>query len=215
MWFPAAWPETYSFTLSAAIEAGLPIVASEIGAFPERLAGRPLTWLIPPTLDPAAWLTLFERVAIRLRTPPGRNGRARTDPVPDGRRAGSALAADGRVPARSGPGNAAAASPALPLTAPPAARPAREPPPKALPTRGPAPGSLIAPRRDGALIDLRRAGATSVLVIPETFDDHGPFGSYTPCAHIRLLRPLDHPATGHGLTATMADAATARRYAPT
>ena len=67
IWFPAPWPETYSFTLSAAIDAGLPIVASEIGAFPERLAGRPLTWLIPPTLDPAAWLTLFESVAVTIR----------------------------------------------------------------------------------------------------------------------------------------------------
>jgi GT2 family glycosyltransferase len=37
--FPALWPETYSYTLSAAIASGLPIVAPGIGAFPERLAG--------------------------------------------------------------------------------------------------------------------------------------------------------------------------------
>ncbi|HET8997228.1 MAG TPA: glycosyltransferase, partial [Acetobacteraceae bacterium] len=48
VWFPAQWPETYSYTLSAAIEAGLPIVASRIGAFPERLDGRPLSWLLDP-----------------------------------------------------------------------------------------------------------------------------------------------------------------------
>src|SRR2546427_7883740 len=35
-WFPAQWPETYSYTLSACLAAGLPIVAPEIGAFPER-----------------------------------------------------------------------------------------------------------------------------------------------------------------------------------
>ena len=29
IWFPVSWPETYSFTLSAAIEAGLPIMANQ------------------------------------------------------------------------------------------------------------------------------------------------------------------------------------------
>ena len=38
--FPARWPETYSYTLSYALETGLPIVAPNIGAFTERLAGR-------------------------------------------------------------------------------------------------------------------------------------------------------------------------------
>ena len=55
-WFPAQWPETYSFTLSAAIEAGLPIVASRIGAFPERLEGRPNTWLVDPAAPSKHWL---------------------------------------------------------------------------------------------------------------------------------------------------------------
>jgi hypothetical protein len=36
--FPAQWPETYSYTLTAAIASGLPIVATNLGAFPERLA---------------------------------------------------------------------------------------------------------------------------------------------------------------------------------
>jgi hypothetical protein len=57
-------------------------------------------------------------------------------------------------------------------------------------------------------VELRRDGATSVVVIPETFDD----GSFTPCAYIRLLLPLDHPETGRGLTVTVADAAEAARY---
>ena len=38
-----------SYTLSFALDAGLPIVAPEIGAFRERLAGRPLTRLFPMT----------------------------------------------------------------------------------------------------------------------------------------------------------------------
>jgi glycosyltransferase involved in cell wall biosynthesis len=65
-WFPGAWPETFSYTLSAAIEAGLPIAAARIGAFPERLAGRPLTWLADAASSPAAWLSLFERVRAEL-----------------------------------------------------------------------------------------------------------------------------------------------------
>lgn len=38
--FPAQWPETYSYTLSYALASGLPIIAPDIGAFPERLANR-------------------------------------------------------------------------------------------------------------------------------------------------------------------------------
>ena len=63
VWFPASWPETWSFTLSAAIDAGLPIAAASIGAFPERLSGRSLTWLTPPSMDPADYLALFRSVA--------------------------------------------------------------------------------------------------------------------------------------------------------
>jgi len=47
VWFPAQWPETYSYTLSEAFAAGLPVVATSIGAFPERLSGRPWSWLAP------------------------------------------------------------------------------------------------------------------------------------------------------------------------
>jgi hypothetical protein len=40
IFFPAQWPETYSYTLSHALNSGLPIIAPSIGAFPERLSGR-------------------------------------------------------------------------------------------------------------------------------------------------------------------------------
>lgn len=46
-WFPALWPETYCDNLSAAIQAGLPIVAPNIGAFQEILHQRSYTWIIP------------------------------------------------------------------------------------------------------------------------------------------------------------------------
>jgi hypothetical protein len=62
VWFPAIWPEVYSYTLSAAIEGGLPIVAPKIGAFPERLEGRPLTWVVDSYQKPDEWLKLFEKV---------------------------------------------------------------------------------------------------------------------------------------------------------
>ncbi len=40
IFFPAQCPETYSYTLSYALDSGLPIIAPNIGAFPERLSGR-------------------------------------------------------------------------------------------------------------------------------------------------------------------------------
>jgi len=72
IWFPANVPETYSYTLSSAIAAGLPIVAPPLGAFPERLANRPLTWTVEATTDGAASATAFAEVRRTLeRQPPG------------------------------------------------------------------------------------------------------------------------------------------------
>jgi GT2 family glycosyltransferase/glycosyltransferase involved in cell wall biosynthesis len=51
VWFPALWPETYSYTLSACVEAGLPIVAPDLGAFPERLYQQPYSWILPWNLS--------------------------------------------------------------------------------------------------------------------------------------------------------------------
>ncbi len=66
VWFPARWPETYSYTLSAALAAGLPIVAPPLGAFPERLVGRPLTWAAEATTDTVALGRLFAEVRTAL-----------------------------------------------------------------------------------------------------------------------------------------------------
>jgi len=55
IWFPSQVPETYSYTLSAAIVGDAAIVASDLGAFPERLAGRPRTALVPWDASPAEW----------------------------------------------------------------------------------------------------------------------------------------------------------------
>ena len=76
VWFPAQWPETYSYTLTAAIDAGLPIVATRLGAFSERLEGRPLTWLVDPEASADDWLATFDTVRgelMRQRKPIARH----------------------------------------------------------------------------------------------------------------------------------------------
>lgn len=50
--FPAQWPETYSYTLSYALASGLPIIAPDIGAFPERLANREHTLVYRFGIEP-------------------------------------------------------------------------------------------------------------------------------------------------------------------
>jgi GT2 family glycosyltransferase/glycosyltransferase involved in cell wall biosynthesis len=54
-WLPSLWPETYSYTLSIALDAGLPVFAFDIGAIARRLkaAGQdggllPLDWASHP-----------------------------------------------------------------------------------------------------------------------------------------------------------------------
>ncbi len=58
-WFPAQWPETYSYTLSASLQAGLPVIAPDLGAFPERLGGRPWSWVVRWDMSAAECLDLF------------------------------------------------------------------------------------------------------------------------------------------------------------
>jgi len=163
IWFPAQWPETFSFTLSAAIDAGLPIVASDIGAFPERLAGYPHSWLVDPDAAPERWCAAFADVRQAVSKPL---------PAPD-RRERSARVADFYADVY-------------------------------LPPRLPAPAV-----RARGQTDLRRPGRLSAVVIPECYEDAG---GPTPCAFIRLLQPLDHPACGEGIDTVVASAEDALRY---
>jgi|GEM_PF-1993309 len=57
IFFPARCPETYSYTLSYALDSGLPIIAPDIGAFPERLSGRDQTWVYPLDMTASELLT--------------------------------------------------------------------------------------------------------------------------------------------------------------
>lgn len=65
-WFPGSCPETYSYTLSACLRAGLPVVAPQIGAFPERLAERDRTWLFQVDPTPSEMLALLLEVREQL-----------------------------------------------------------------------------------------------------------------------------------------------------
>jgi glycosyltransferase involved in cell wall biosynthesis len=52
IFFPAQCAETFSYTLSAALDTGLPVIATDLGALPERLAHRDnaciVHWSAPP-----------------------------------------------------------------------------------------------------------------------------------------------------------------------
>lgn len=185
-WFPAQWPETYSYTLSAAIDAGLPIVATDIGAFAERLAGRPRTWLADPASTPAEWLALFETVRGELMSRrPAAKGRPR--PLQD-----DFYATEYLTPS--------------PAAAPPRQRR------KAAQAAETSPGAY--PREDAPVRrrvrDVRQPGRKTVVVIPERFDN----GRMSPCAFIRLLLPLDHPDIGADVDVIVADAREALDYRP-
>ena len=47
IWFTSTWPETYSYTLSASIFAGRPVLVPNLGAFPERIKLNPMAWTFP------------------------------------------------------------------------------------------------------------------------------------------------------------------------
>ena len=70
VWFPQPIPETYSYTLTAAIDSGLPIAAARIGALPERLEDRPLTWLIDAAMPAEEWLATFRSIREQLKMVP-------------------------------------------------------------------------------------------------------------------------------------------------
>ncbi|OHB49669.1 MAG: hypothetical protein A2Y10_05800 [Planctomycetes bacterium GWF2_41_51] len=62
IWYPALWPEVYSYTLSAGFDACLPVAVPNLGAFPERIAGRRWSWLCQWNLNPADWAKFFVHI---------------------------------------------------------------------------------------------------------------------------------------------------------
>lgn len=54
IFLPSVWPETWSYTLTYALETGLPIVSFDLGAIAERLRGLPRGLLLPLATRPGA-----------------------------------------------------------------------------------------------------------------------------------------------------------------
>jgi len=67
--FPAQVPETFSYTLSAAMDAGLPIVATDLGALPQRLTSHGPHRIVPWNAGAAAMNDALLAIA---REPPSR-----------------------------------------------------------------------------------------------------------------------------------------------
>ena len=65
IWFPALWPETYSYTLSASLASGLPVVAPNLGAFGERLVQRDWTWICDWDQTAKEWLAFFDQIRLQ------------------------------------------------------------------------------------------------------------------------------------------------------
>ncbi len=55
VWFPALWPETYSYTLSECLTLGLPVLASDLGALSDRLENRAHSWVFPWHMSGKEW----------------------------------------------------------------------------------------------------------------------------------------------------------------
>lgn len=55
VWFPALWPETYSYTLSECFRLGLPVLVSDLGALADRIKLRPHSWVFPWDLSGREW----------------------------------------------------------------------------------------------------------------------------------------------------------------
>jgi GT2 family glycosyltransferase/glycosyltransferase involved in cell wall biosynthesis len=62
VWYPALWPETYSYTLSVALHQGLPVVVPDIGAFVERVTGRGLSVIRPWDTSIEQWADFFAQL---------------------------------------------------------------------------------------------------------------------------------------------------------
>ncbi len=72
--FASAAPETYSFTLTAAMQTGRPIVATNLGAFVERLVDYPAKEMFPYDLSGEGLASLLNGYATRLRDAPSSIG---------------------------------------------------------------------------------------------------------------------------------------------
>jgi GT2 family glycosyltransferase len=66
--YPQRWPETFSYTLSAGLISGRPLLAPRIGAFIERLAGDDWARLYDLEATPSEIVAELEEVRLRIVT---------------------------------------------------------------------------------------------------------------------------------------------------
>ena len=57
------WPETFSYTLSELVDAGVPVIAGNLGAQGERIERCRLGWTVPDIRDPAATLAILDQIS--------------------------------------------------------------------------------------------------------------------------------------------------------
>lgn len=69
IWFPVRLPETYSFTLSAALRSGRPIAVPDIGALAERVTGSPAVMVYPWAAEPAEITEVLQELSSMQRSP--------------------------------------------------------------------------------------------------------------------------------------------------
>jgi hypothetical protein len=85
LWFPSQVPESYSFTLGAALRSGRPVVANDLGALSERLRGVAWAWLTSPQWGVEQTLEFFLDIRrknfLRYLPPPTPSG---PNATPDG-----------------------------------------------------------------------------------------------------------------------------------
>jgi glycosyltransferase involved in cell wall biosynthesis len=73
VFYPQKSPETYSYTLSEGLRAGVPLLVPDLGAFRERTERMDWCWLYDPTDSPAALTKLLRRIRVEhleRNTPP-------------------------------------------------------------------------------------------------------------------------------------------------
>ena len=84
VWFPAQCPETFSYTLSETLATGLPVVVSNLGAFSERVRGRPWSWILDWDTEPEKVLEFFNHIRCEYfltNSPPPVSGEQKQEPT--------------------------------------------------------------------------------------------------------------------------------------
>ena len=84
IFYPQKCPETYSYTLSEGLLAGVPLLVPDVGAFRERTEGMDWCWLYDPADSPLALTELLRRIRVEhleTNAPPAVVQRLRQTPM--------------------------------------------------------------------------------------------------------------------------------------